>query len=196
MVKIISLSKIILSNAFVFCINLFGCGSSALGHPNEELDYFYSKCTPWGPMRDGVEIWNNHLTLIHHQTKKNLLAHSNLSSGDIESTLSVSPPLWPVHLSQNATAVAFSDSQGRLAILNGNIGQNLGCPLALGLRNFIIMAVIGEMIWEEKNYQTYQAVLEDEVVRTAGLWPHDNQPYHPMIEAWEGRLRMNSQAQS
>jgi hypothetical protein len=162
------------------------------GNSHPELEYFYSKCTPWGAQREGIEIWNGHLALMYQHTKENLLAHGKLSSGDIESAFAVSPSLWPINLSQNATAFAFSDSQGRLAILNGNIGQDLGCPLALGLRNFIIMTAIAEIIWEEKNYQTYDAVLHDPAVRAAGLWPHDNPPCHPLIDAYEvTRLSVN-----
>jgi hypothetical protein len=159
----------------------------ALGNPHSDLEYFYSKCTPWGSMRAGVEIWNRHLQRIHQHTRQTLLSRGDLSSGDVESTLAVAPSLWPVNLSPNVTAVAFSDSQGRLAILNGNINSNLGRPLALGLRNFIIMTVTGEIIWEEKNYQSYAAVLNDETVRAAGLWPDDDPPCHPVIDAFESR---------
>jgi len=156
-----------------------------LGNPHPELEYFYSKCTPWGALRAGVEIWDRHLQRLHQHTRQTLSSRDDLSSGDIESALAVSPSLWPVNLSADATAVAFSDSQGRLAILNGNSGEDLGRPLALGLRNFIMMTVIGEIIWEEKNYQTYAAVLDDETVRAAGLWPDDDPPCHPVIDAFE-----------
>jgi hypothetical protein len=157
----------------------------AFGNPHAELECFYSKCTPWGSPKAGIEIWNQHNQLIYQHTRQKLLSRGELASADIESALAVAPALWPINLSQNASAVAFSDSQGRLAILNGNIGENLGCPLAMGLRNFMIMTVIGEIIWEEKNYQTYADVLDDVMVRAAGLWPYDNPPCHPVIDAWE-----------
>jgi hypothetical protein len=156
-----------------------------LGNPHPELECFYSKCTPWGSMQAGIEIWNRHLQRIHQYARQTLLSRGDLSSGDIASALAVSPSLWPVNLSPNAAAVAFSDSQGRLAILNGNIDPNLGRPLALGLRNFMIMTVIAEIVWEEKNYQSYKAVLDDETVRAAGLWPDHEAPSHPLIEAFE-----------
>lgn len=156
-----------------------------LGNPHADLEYFYSKCTPWGPQRAGLEIWHDQSQRIYQQTRENLLSRGKFASADIESALAVAPPLWPINLSPNASAVAFSDGLGRLAILNSNAGENLGCPLAMGLRNFIIMTVIGEIMWEEKNYSTYDAVLNDAMVRAAGLWPYDNPPHHPVIDAWE-----------
>jgi len=156
-----------------------------LGNPHGELEYFYSRCTPWGPKRAGLEIWNSQSQLIYQQTRENLLSRGGLASADIESALAVAPPLWPINLSPNASAIAFADGLGRLVILNGNIGENMGGPLAMGLRNFIIMTVIGEIVWEEKNYQTYDAVSGDAMVRAAGLWPYDNPPHHPVIDAWE-----------
>lgn len=157
----------------------------SLGNPHADIGYFYSKCTPWGQQRAGLEIWHDQSQLIYQQTRENLLSRGKLASVDIESALAVASPLWPINLSPNVSAVAFSDGLGRLAILNGNAGENLGCPLAMGLRNFIIMTVIGEVMWEEKNYSTYDAVLNDAMVRAAGLWPYDNPPHHPVIDAWE-----------
>jgi len=156
-----------------------------LGNPHVELEYFYLKFTPWGSQKLGLEIWNDHHQLIYQHTRERLLSRGELASADIESALAIAPSLWPINLSANASAVAFSDSQGRLAILNGNIGENLGCPLAMGLRNYIIMTVIGEIMWEEKNYPTYNAVLSDAMVKAAGLWSYDNPPCHPVIDAWE-----------
>lgn len=80
-----------------------------LGNPHADLEYFYSKCTPWGPKRTGLEIWNNQSQLIYQQTRENLLSRGKLASADIESALAVAPPLWPVNLSPNASAIAFSD---------------------------------------------------------------------------------------
>jgi len=158
---------------------------NALGKPHAEVEYFYSKCTPWGAQKDGLETWTNHVQLISQYARKKLLAGGDLASTDIDSALAVAPPLWPINLSSNASVTAFADGQGNLVILNGNIGENLGCPLAMGLRNYIIMVVIGEIIWEGNNYQTYDAVLNDVMVRVAGRWPYDNPPSHPVIDAWE-----------
>jgi hypothetical protein len=57
----------------------------ALGDPPAELEYFYSKCTPWGAMRAGGEIWNRHLQLIYQHTRQTLLSRGDFSSGYIES---------------------------------------------------------------------------------------------------------------
>jgi len=35
-----------------------------LGNPHAELEYFYSKCTPWGPKRAGLEIWDWEATQV------------------------------------------------------------------------------------------------------------------------------------
>src|SRR5437762_3566840 len=80
---------------------------------------------------------------------------------------------------QAANAAAFADERGQLAIINANIGLDLGCPLALGLRNYIVMTVVGEIAWEQKPYPSYNEVLADEIVRAAGGWPQDDPPHHP-----------------
>jgi hypothetical protein len=159
---------------------------SRLGTIHPDLEYYYSQCTPWGIQRDGVGNWTGHLEIARRCAVKNdRLAGTDQTEKNVLDLLSQAPPLWPVHVSQAANAAAFAADQGRLAIVNANIGLDLGCPLALGLRNYIMMTVVGEIVWEEKNYPSYNEVLTDELTREAGAWPSDDPPQHPLIDIYE-----------
>jgi hypothetical protein len=95
------------------------------------------------------------------------------------------PSLWPVYVSQKSNVAAFVDHRQRLGIIGVNIGVNLGRPLAVGLRAYVILTVVAEMVWEQENYATYDRVLDDERVRTAGEWDPSDPPRHPLIALYE-----------
>jgi hypothetical protein len=157
-----------------------------LGVLPDELKTFYEQCTPWSAQREGPEIWREHLVLMQQcAIRNNALAHDTRSDVEVVEELRAAPALWPVHVSQRANVAAFVDQRGRLGIVHANIGVNLGRPLALGLRNYVIKTVVGEIVWEQKNYSDYESVLDDEIVVAAGEWPDVDAPEHPMVRIYQ-----------
>jgi hypothetical protein len=154
---------------------------SRLGTIHPDPEYYYSQCTPWGIQRDGVDNWTQYLEFaLQYAAKNDRLAHGDRMDNDLVDALSKAPPLWPVHVSQAANVGAFADERGRLAIINANIGLYLGCLLTLGIRNYVIMTVVREIVWEQKPYPSYDEVLTDESTRAAGGGPQDDPPHYPL----------------
>ncbi|MBI1926573.1 hypothetical protein HYR99_20310 [Candidatus Poribacteria bacterium] len=159
----------------------------SLGVPPKELSLFYNYVTPWWNMRNGFDVWKEHTERAFDRFRKFVLK-KEYKMDELEPLILNSPAIWPVVLSQKATAIAFVDDWGRLAVIEGNIGSTLGRPLAVGLRNYIVMIVVAEIQFEEKDYQSYEQVLRDPLVKQAGKWPADNPPSHFLIEAYESGL--------
>ena len=160
----------------------------SLGIPPEELLLFYSYVTPWWNMANGFNIWKEHMEIAYNQFREAALRKREFEIEEIDQLIMNSPVIWPVSVSKEATIVVFEDALGRLAVIEGNIGSTLGRPLALGLRNYIIMTVVADIRWDERNYESYQKVLQDPIVSKAGKWPEKNPPSHFLIDAYEGNL--------
>lgn len=160
----------------------------SLGEPPEELLVFYHYVTPWWDMRNGFDVWDEHMKIAFNQFKRAAVKKEEYDTDELDQIIADSPPIWPVSLSKEATVLAFSDDMGRLAIMGGNIGAGLGHPLAVGLRNYIVMMVVADIRWDERNYPSYEHVLRDSIVRQAGKWPEDSPPRHFLIDAYENDL--------
>jgi hypothetical protein len=161
-----------------------------LGLAPRELTEFYSQSTPWGDQRPGPQIWKGHLELVRERAIANYaLAQDPRPVEELRALLAAAPPLWPVYVSQKANIAAFTDQRGRVGVINVGIGANLGSPLASSVRNFVVMTVVGEAVWEEKNYRTYDEVLLDEAVGAAGAWWSTDRPEHPLIALYEALKR-------
>ena len=159
---------------------------SLFGPIPPDLEAYYTHTTPWGDQLNGVEIWTEHLEIARACVIRNVaLTQAPWTAEGVMEALEGAPPLWPVHLSQKANVGAFSNGRGRISVINANIGLYLGCPLAVGLRNYVLMAVTAEIVWEQKHFQSYNEALEDGTVRAAGGWPKLEPPRHPLIDVYE-----------
>jgi hypothetical protein len=151
--------------------------------PND-LAWFYAHVTPWSRMENGIKSWNEHIEMAYRYFEKAALRRGT-HEAELEQRIASAPVLLPVNLSHKATAVAFTDAQQRLAIIDGNIGPTLGRPMAIGLRSYLIQQVLVEIVWCDKGYRTYAQAMGDPWVSEAGGWPEEDPPRHLLTDAYQ-----------
>lgn len=156
----------------------------------DDLEWLYSFATPWTLGSTGLETWREHMEIAKRYLYKAAGSRGAPDKDELQKRLENDPFLLPVNLSRNGTMFAFTDAQKRLAIIDGNIGPNLGRPMAIGMRNYLIMLVVADILWCDKGYQTFTESSNDPLSREAGCWPADDPPQHIFVEAYEeGYLR-------
>lgn len=151
----------------------------------EELAWYYQHVTPWVRMGNGCDVWFEHMDIAHERLREASRRRESCNATELEKHITGDPMLFPVNLSHKATAIAFQDSQQRLVVFEGNIGPNLGRPMAIGLRNYLVQQVVVEIVWCDEDYKTYAETLDDPLVREAGGWPKENCPTHIFIETYQ-----------
>ncbi len=152
-------------------------------HP--ELAWFYQHATPWIRMGNGLQIWREHMEIACRRLHEAAQRRGPVDKAKFQQNIAAQPAVLPVNLSRKATALAFTDVRGRLAVIGGNIGPYFGRPMAIGMRNYLVQQVLVEIVWCDERYATYAESMEDPHVREAGGWPPTDPPRHLFIELYQ-----------
>ncbi len=155
---------------------------SQLGEVPAELDYYYARSTPW---TYGIEDYFEAVNLIEAECIS-IFKKNGISEEEARLRIREGSPLWPVYIHiKGSRAVAFSDSRGRLCVVEASIYEGLGFgrPLSIGLRNFLVMRVIADLFWfESEDEISFTESALNPMILSIGEWPVDNPPSHYLID--------------
>ena len=159
---------------------------SQLGEVPSELAYYYARSTPWAG-GIGIDDYFEAANRIEAECIS-IFKRNRISEEEASLQIREGSTLWPVYISvKGSAALSFSDSTGRLCVVEGAIhgGHGFGTPFSIGLRNFLVMSVIADLFWfETEDEISYKESLLHPMILSIGEWPTDESPVHYMIDCF------------
>lgn len=141
-------------------------------HP--DLAFFYTHYHPWHAYRHGLDVWR--------RTLERISLRSAAITGRSDAPLQT-PALWPISLGDQQDIVAFTDVQGRLAIIGLDHDQRPTWVRAIGIIGYFSAIVLVELLLDQGRYATHQEAARDPHVLRVSHWDSYDPPVHPLLLA-------------